>query len=210
MICKSCRGIVSAGKKNCDLCGASTLVGTSSATKPIQSSSISSSPQVMSNTPKAGNVFGKVPMPTQNHNQVISSPKPIAEDEKNISYSEISYFHDTLNLIKELQVTPKSSFNWKAFFFPVAYLYGFGASDNAKKVATTTLVPLFVLAVISHSSQSLAGFFGVVMIIWNLYISYLIGTRSHALVVPNKKYNLPLGIVVQVIFIGIASVLKSL
>ena len=114
--------------------------------------------------------------------------------------SDFSFIKDTLNLISELHATAKSGFNVWAFFFPVAYLFGYGAGDNAKKVAATCLIPQFILAIVAYISWRLTSALDVVAVIWFLYVCYLVSTRTHALVVKGIPFNMVSAILAQLAF----------
>ena len=123
-----------------------------------------------------------------------------------VAGTQISFAKDSLNLVSELNTTPTSSFSWWAFFFPIAYLFGYGAIVNGKKVAVVMLIPVLIVSLLMYLSMRLAGIANALDYIWVLFISYLVATRTHALVVKEVNYNIGIGIGSQVLFF-IASVI---
>lgn len=127
-----------------------------------------------------------------------------------VAAPQVSFINDTLNLVGEINSTPSSGFNLWAFFFPVAYLWGYGAQDNAKKVAATTLIPILIISIVGYLSLNLANALNVLATVWVFFISYLVSTRTHALVVKGGNYNTGAGILAQVIFIVLYYIILSL
>lgn len=133
-----------------------------------------------------------------------SSVSAIGETINTMATPQVSFVKDTINLVGEINSTPSSGFNFMAFLFPVAYLWGYGAFDNAKKVAATTLIPALVISILGYLSLSLASMLDVIVTIWVFFVAYLVSTRTHALIVKGSQpYNLGAGILAQVAFVFI-------
>jgi hypothetical protein len=201
MKCQSCGAIGSPGKANCEFCGAAFVLmqaGSAPAARPA--------------APTPQGVPQAAPSPSSatssNNNDAPPSEKETIRSNRLVA-PQISFVQDTLNLISELHATPSSGFKIWAFIFPVAYLYGYGAKDNAKKVASTSLIPQFILGIVAYLSYKLAGVLDVAAAIWFFYVCYLVSTRTHALVVKDATYNMSAGIIAQVMY-TIAFLLISL
>ncbi len=123
---------------------------------------------------------------------------------------QISYVQDTLNLITELNSTPSSGFKFWAFLFPVPYLWGYGSNDNAKKVALTSLLPALIVSIIGYFSYDLAGMLDAIAFLWSLFVSYLVSTRTHALLNKGSTYNLGAGIVALIVFVVLYALIMAL
>lgn len=193
MKCHSCGAIGSPGKANCEFCGAAFVLM------------------------QAGREAPRAPQAPQAAPRAAVSPEETVVDVGNsaptgntFATPQISFVKDTLNLIGELHATTKSGFNIWAFFFPVAYLFGYGASDNAKKVAATCLIPQFILAILAYISWRLTNALDVVAAIWFLYVCYLVSTRTHALVVKGVPYNMTTGILAEIVFIFVYYIIALL
>ena len=127
---------------------------------------------------------------------------PLGDAINTAAAPQVTFVKDTLNLVGEINSTPSSGFNFIAFLFPVAYLWGYGAKENAKKVAATTLIPLLIISIIGYLSFRLGNMLSVVATIWVFFVSYLVSTRTHALVVKNgQTYDLSAGILSQIAFV---------
>jgi hypothetical protein len=133
-----------------------------------------------------------------------SGGNAIGETINTMAAPQVSFVKDTINLVGEINSTPSSGFNLMAFLFPVAYLWGYGAFDNAKKVAATTLIPALVISILGYLSLRLANMLDIVATIWVFFVAYLVSTRTHALIVKgSQSYNLGAGILAQVAFVFI-------
>jgi hypothetical protein len=167
MKCQSCSAIVSAGKTECEFCGAAT-------TAPA-------------NTATPGDTVNNTPVP------------------------QVSFVQDAFNLIGEINSTPSKGFNFLAFLFPVAYLWGYGAHDNAKKVAANTLVPALVVSLLAYLSYRLANNINILATLWVLFVSYLVSTRIHVLAkTEGKAYDLGGGVVAQIVFVLVYYLIMAL
>jgi len=183
MKCHSCGAIGSPGKANCEFCGAAFVLMQAGREAP--------------RAPQAPQAAPRSAVSVEEPKVEVDTSAPAGNK---FVAPQISFVKDTLNLISELHTTAKSGFNIWAFFFPVAYLFGYGASDNAKKVAATCLIPQFILAIVAYISWRLTNALDVVAAIWFIYVCYLVSTRTHALVVKGVPYNMTTGILAQVAF----------
>ena len=184
MKCHSCGAIGSPGKADCDFCGAAFVLMQAGREVPRPSA----------NAPQAA------PRPATSTESVTTPVENAAASVNKAVQPQISFVKDTLNLISELHATEKSGFNIWAFIFPVAYLFGHGAADNAKKVAATCLIPQFILAIVAYISWRLTNALDVVAAIWFIYVCYLVSTRTHALVVKGAPFKMGAAVLAQVIF----------
>ena len=184
MKCHSCGAIGSPGKADCEFCGAAFVLMQAGSEAPRASASAPQAP------PSASSSTESATTPAAN----------AAASVNKIVQPQISFIKDTFNLISELHATVKSGFNIWAFIFPVAYLFGHGASDNAKKVAATCLIPQFILAIVAYISWRLTNALDVVAAIWFIYVCYLVATRTHALVVKGASFNMGAAVLAQVVF----------
>lgn len=106
------------------------------------------------------------------------------------SVPQVTFVKDSLKLIEELNKSPAGGFNWKAFLFPIGFLAGYNADDNAKKVATVILIPTFILSMLMYVGGSITGLFSVVFYVWGFFVSYLVATRTQALARTSQSFNL--------------------
>lgn len=127
-----------------------------------------------------------------------------------VAGTQISFAKDSFNFIGELNSTAPSGFSLWAFCFPIGYLFGYGANENGKKVAVVMLIPLVIISLLMYLSMRLAGFANAIDFLWVLFVSYLVSTRTHALVVKGGKYNLGIGLVSQILFILASYVIMSI
>lgn len=199
MKCQSCGAIGSPGKANCEFCGAAFVLMQAGSTQSVRPST-----PVPQGVPQAAPRAAVSPT-----NDESSQPENNSTHPNKVVPPQISFVKDTLNLIGELHATPSNGFKLWAFIFPVAYLYGYGAADNAKKVASTSLIPQFILGIVAYMSYQLAGVLNIAAAIWFFYVCYLVSTRTTALVVKGTTYNMTSGIVAQVLY-TIAFLLISL
>jgi len=123
---------------------------------------------------------------------------------------KVSFAEDSFNLISELKETEKNPFNWLAFFFPVAFLAGYGSTESAKKIALVILIPVLVMSIVKEFSYSLASSISVAIFVWTFYVDYLVSTRQDKMTKKDKPYNLGAGILYQVIFIIIYSIFQKI
>ena len=114
-----------------------------------------------------------------------------------------SYVQDSMNMVQDLAKTPSSQFNIWAFLFPVSYLWGYGARDNAKSIATVIIAPQMIIWVVSIFITSLATLLAVGQFLWTIYVHFMVSTRLEALTSRDKEYALVDGILVTVAYLVI-------
>lgn len=132
---------------------------------------------------------------------VADPEKSGSEDITNVVKPQITNVQDTLNLVTELNNTPSTGFNIWAFLFPIAFLWGYGATDNAKKVALTSIIPTILVSIVGYLSLKLAGAMNAIAVLWIFFVSYLVSTRTHVLMNKGASYNMGAGIVAQIAYI---------
>jgi hypothetical protein len=122
----------------------------------------------------------------------------------------VNYVKDSVNLIQELSRSPSGGFNLAAFFFSVPYLWGFGAKDNAKSVATVLIVPMVAVKVLVWLlGLRIALLALIVQGVWNIYVSWMVSTRSRLLARTDQSYDWGQGILALIVFGVISSILGS-
>ena len=114
-----------------------------------------------------------------------------------------SYVQDSMNMVQDLGKTPSSKFNILAFLFPVSYLWGYGARDNAKSIATVIIAPQLIIWVVSIFITSLATLLAVGQFLWTIYVHFMVSTRLEALTSRDKEYAFVEGILVTVAYLVI-------
>ena len=124
----------------------------------------------------------------------------LASTASQVAAPQISFAKDSLNLITELNSTKSSGFSWWAFLFPIGYLFGYEAIDNGKKVAVVMLIPAIIISLIGYLSYRLSNLGDGINFIWVIFISYLIATRTHTLIIKGGSFNLTKGIMYQLGF----------
>lgn len=115
------------------------------------------------------------------------------------SVPQITFFADALNLIKELNATPSDAFKWMAFFFPIPYLWGYRARDNALKVAAVVYVPSVVIILLAVVSYRLATIAYVITIIWRFFVDYLVATRTKSLIPQGRTFDMGQAIIAVIV-----------
>ena len=114
---------------------------------------------------------------------------------------QVSFMKDSLNFISEINQSPSSGFKLWAFIFPIAYVYGYGAIENTKKLAALLIIPALIVGVVFYLIPNLWNFGNVVLWIWVIFVSYLVSTRTHALVNKSSSFNIGKAIVVEILFL---------
>ena len=102
---------------------------------------------------------------------------------------------------------PKSSFKWWAFFFPVAYLGGYGAKKSAVAVAVSILVAALFFAVVQAVSYRAATFAVWGLIGFVFVISYKVAVHSERLIGTKPKFNYVPAIALQLVYVLLYSAL---
>lgn len=102
---------------------------------------------------------------------------------------------------------PKSQFNWWAFFFPVAYLGGYGAKKSAVAVSISVLACALIFAVIHAFSYRVSA-----LAVWGLLgfiiaISYKVAIHTDALIGKKRDFSMPMAIGLQVVYLILYGVL---
>jgi hypothetical protein len=143
-------------------------------------------------------------------NGSAGSMTQVADSISSISEKPISFLQDALNFIGEINKTPAKGFNIWAFLFPVAYLTGYRADENAKKVATVLLAPGLVLSLVMYFSAALSDSLSVLINIWWLFVGYLIATRTYALSRQDIPYALTRGVGFQILLWVVYGIILAL
>lgn len=145
--------------------------------------------------------------------QAAGSGAPAAGVKLNFDPNEFgTYVKDSVAMLGDLRSSPSSGFRWTAFFFPIGYLWGYGAEANAKRVALLLLLPLLLVWVIrslvgSEYTLSLQGFLLFAGWFWSLYVAYMVATRTDVLRSSAKPFNTGAAVVVQVVALFIQNFL---
>lgn len=122
----------------------------------------------------------------------------------------VTFFEDSLNLIKELSKTPSVGFNWWAFFFPVAFLGGYGGKANAQKIALVILIPVLAFSLIGYVSYRAANLIALVSLCWTFYVSYMVATRQSQMVKKERPFDMTTAIIFEVVYLIAYAILESL
>lgn len=131
----------------------------------------------------------------------MSSGSSTVDVANQVAGPQISFAKDSLNLITELNSTAASGFKIWAFLFPIAYLFGYGANENGKKLLTVILLPVLAMSILWYLSPRLASALDAVTTLWVLFVSYLVATRTHALVKMGGQFSMGAGVAYQIGFI---------
>ncbi len=121
----------------------------------------------------------------------------------------VSFAQDALNLFGEMNSAKSSGFNFLAFLFPIAFLFGYGAKETAKKLGLIILVPVLVESILSRLSLMAAVVLGYAVLGWVIYLSVLVATRTPSLVKKDNKFDMGQAVVAQVVYL-IAYTIASL
>ena len=136
-----------------------------------------------------------------------SAPVKVSSNSRN---KPIGFAEDSFNLINELKETEKNSFNWLAFFFPIAYLAGYGGKESAKKIAAVVLIPVFLMSIIRYFSFNLSSTVALASFVWTVYVYFLVSTRQERMVKKDKPFDMGSAIVYQIIFAVAYVILEGL
>lgn len=122
-----------------------------------------------------------------------------------------NYIKDSFSLITDLSKSPSGGFNFAAFFFSIPYLWGYGARDNAKVVATVLLVPQLAIAVIGLLfDYTLAALLTLVQFGWLVYVSWAVSTRVSLLAKRDRPYDWGQGILAFIAYALISGIINSI
>ena len=128
-----------------------------------------------------------------------------------VAAPQVTFAKDSLNLVSEINSTPSSGFNVWAFLFPIGYLWGYDADENTKKVAVTLLIPALIVSLLGYFSYSLMNFAHSLAFLWGIFVSYLVSTRTHVLVVKDgRTFKLGKGILAEIIYLILAVLIYEL
>ena len=149
----------------------------------------------------------KVPVTTM---ELAKEPHAVTPNLNAKINKKISFAEDSFNLITELNETEKNQFNWLAFFFPIAFLAGYGSKESAKKIAAVILIPVFLMSIVRYFSFSLASMVSAATLIWTIYVYYLVSTRHDKMTKKDKPFNMGTAIFYEIAFVICYGVLQSL
>ena len=93
----------------------------------------------------------------------------------------------------------------------MGFLYSYNSREEAKNVALSILIPTLVLSLAFWVLP--AGLFMIgnaLMWIWVVYVSYLVSTRSNALVADGASCDLKDGVLSQLAFAVVSYIIWSL
>ena len=102
---------------------------------------------------------------------------------------------------------PKNDFRWWAFFFPIAYLAGYGAKKSAVAVGVTILAPVLIFRIVHTVSWKAAAIVQLAMVAYLLFYSYKVAIHADSLTKEKSEFNMPIAIGMQVIYTIIYSAL---
>lgn len=111
----------------------------------------------------------------------------------------VGYVKDSLAMVQDLNKSPSKGFNWWAFFFPVPFLWGYGASDNAKSVATVLLVPAAAVWLLSRLFWNW-DILDLAWFAWAVYVSFMVATRVDVLAKRDKTFDVGGAIVAGLVY----------
>jgi len=108
-------------------------------------------------------------------------------------------FNQTFNWLSDLHKAPTTQFNIVAFLFNAIWLAGRGNLADSIRVLclfNVSVVLSFVFSLLGHAAPA---FIGVAQIGLNIFVAYLIGSHSHALV-KNEQFDWGKAILVMVCY----------
>lgn len=114
--------------------------------------------------------------------------------------AQVSFAQDALNLFGELNSAKSSGFNFLAFLFPIAFLFGYGAKETAKKLGLIILLPVVVEGILSRASLMLSIVLGYAVLGWVIYLSVLVATRTPSLVKKDNKFDMGQAVLAQFVY----------
>lgn len=137
----------------------------------------------------------------------MANPRP--QTEKNILESEsdkknsplLDQVQDSLNMIRDLGESPSSRFNIWAFLFPVAYLWGYGARENSKSIATVIIVPQIFIWLVSLFIIDFTTILSIGQLMWTIYVHFMVATRLEVLTMRDKEYSVVDGILAALVYL---------
>ena len=130
------------------------------------------------------------------------------QDQKSVSSNLVEA---SFKLIGDLRKAKSEGFNLWAFLFPIGYLYSHLSVENTKKIALAVLIPTLVLSIAFYFlPYSLFVIGDILLFIWFVYVSYLVGTRSSVLVSEGSEADIGKGVLAQVLYGFVYSVIYYL
>lgn len=129
-----------------------------------------------------------------------------------LSGDQISgYVKDSFSLIQDLSKSPSGGFKIVPFFFPVPYLWGYGAKDNAKSVAAVLLVPqLLASLLVLILGFKISSLVALAQLGWNIYVNWMVSTRISLLAKQEGAYDWGQGIIALIVFAVLGGIISSL
>ena len=149
--------------------------------------------------------------PAEQFEAAMAETQASTDEESAADQDSRSFIDGPINLIKELRETDSGGFKLWAFLFPVGFLYSYNSREEAKNIALSILIPTLVLSLAFYVLP--AGLFMIgdaLMWIWVVYVSYLVSTRSNALVADGATYDLKDGVLSQLAFAVVSYIIWSL
>ena len=149
--------------------------------------------------------------PAEQFEAAMAETQASTDEESAADKDSGSFIDAPINLIKELRETDSGGFKLWAFLFPVGFLYSYNSREEAKNIALSILIPTLVLSLAFYVLP--AGLFMIgdaLMWIWVVYVSYLVSTRSNALVADGASYDLKDGVLSQLAFGVVSYIIWSL
>ncbi len=120
-------------------------------------------------------------------------------------------FEASFKLIDDMRNAESGGFKLWAFLFSIGYLYSHSAVENTKKIALATLIPTLVLSIAFYFlPYSLYVLGDALMFVWVIYVSYLVGTRSTMLVSEESEADIGKGVLAQVLYGFVYSIIYYL
>ena len=146
------------------------------------------------------------PSPNVEENTSASTDK---NDSGRIDFVELA--KSSFDLIGEMRSSQSQGFRWWAFLFPVGFLYSHGQDKTSYKAALVILIPTLVLSIAFYflplGLYSLGDF---LLLVWTVYVAYMIATRAKQLVDDDSKADVGKGIIAQVVYLFVYSIIYYL
>ena len=149
--------------------------------------------------------------PAEQFEAAMAETQASTDEESAADQDSGSFIDGPINLIKELRETDSGGFKLWAFLFPVGFLYSYNSREEAKNIALSILIPTLVLSLAFWVLPAVLFMIGdALMWIWVVYVSYLVSTRSNALVAVGATYDLKDGVLSQLAFAVLSYMIWSL
>ena len=111
-----------------------------------------------------------------------------------------AYVQGSLSMVQDLRKSPSSGLKFWALLFPVAYLWGYGARENAKNVATVIIAPQILIWIVSFIITDLALLLSIGQFLWTAYVHFMVATRIDVLTKRDNEYSFLSGLVAGIIY----------